>query len=92
MNNNVTLEPGSDTQWVFSVAKHVEHMEQFYAVSMRLDGLSMLDGPFDTWDEAAEAVRVMAKAVELQGGGFTTTGEYTVENGMTQHKVRHHNG
>lgn len=93
MSSGVSLEPGSSTQWMFAVARHVEHPDtQYYGVSIRLDGLGTLDGPFGTWDEAAEAIRTMAKAVEVQGGGFATTGEYKIENGMQQFKVRHHNG
>lgn len=92
MSNSVHLEPGSAAQWVFCVARHADHPDQqFYAVSVRLDGLGLVDGPFDTWDEAAEAIRTMARAVEVQGGGFTTTGEYKIENGMKSMRVRHNN-
>lgn len=59
------------SQYVMSVATHMNEDHGYYAVLVRMDGLAGVDGPFDTWDEAADSCRRMAEAVVEMGTGGT---------------------
>lgn len=80
------------SQYVMSVAKHMDERNGYYAVMVRMDGLAGVDGPFDTWNEAAESCRHMAEAVAQLGHGGTMTELSRDHNGQETQRVRQFTG